>query len=53
MINAAGKDERERFLAGKREAGEFRYVGFALQQRINGIRLDETDYDYGYSEWFD
>ena len=38
---------RERFLAGKLEAGEFRYIGFELQERINGIQLDQTDYVMG------
>ena len=35
---------RQRFIAGKIEAAEFKYVGFAVRQGSNGIQLNMDEY---------
>ena len=37
---------RERFYAGKVEEKVFGYIGFKVEQRENGIILDQSDYMY-------
>ena len=37
---------RQRFYAGKVEEKVFRYIGFKVEQRENGIILDQSDYMY-------
>lgn len=35
---------RQRFLAGKVEEGNFKYIGFQIKQSENGILLDHSAY---------
>ena len=35
---------RDRFLAGKLEVGQFKYVGFEITQNVDGIIIDQTGY---------
>ena len=37
---------RQRFYAGKVEQKVFKYIGFKVEQRENGIILDQSDYMY-------
>ena len=41
---------RERFLAGKLEESQFKYVGFNIMQQDDGILLDQTEYMGGLED---